>query len=308
MATLAEYQQATRDLLRDDNNKFYSPTQLARWINRARRQVAKMGQCVRLLPPSTASVTTITVTQGGSGFTSAPTVTVGDPDGAATVNSTATASASVSGGVVTSITVITGGAGYVAVPDVTISGGGGTGATATAVLGSHIATVVNQEVYRFEDISAIIALLYPGAGEVLGIQSVAVSQGAMKPMLSYLPFSQFQAYLRAYPYMRTWPTVWSQYGQGALGNYYVYPIPAQVTQMDVDCYCSVQDLTSGQTVDLIPEPWFEAVNFWAAHLAFLYSQRPDDARNMIATYEGKMLEARGAVDVSRIPTFYGGNT
>ena len=250
MATLAEYQQATRDLLRDDNFRFYTQTQLERWINRARRQVAKVGQCVRILPPSTASVASITVGLGGSGYVSTPTVTVDGPDGAANVNATATATGTIGGGIITAISVASGGAGYVATPDVTITDGGGTGATATAVLTPRVATVINQEVYGFADISAIIASLYPGAGEVLGIQSVSVSRGNMKPTLEYMPFSAFQAYLRAYPYMRSWPTIWSQYGQGSLGNFYVYPIPAAITQMDVDCYCSVQDLSVSQTVDL----------------------------------------------------------
>ncbi len=153
-------------------------------------------------------------------------------------------------------------------------------------------------------LDAIIQPLVPGIGGILGIQSVSVSQGAMKPTLNYMVFSDFQAYLRSYPYMYTWPTVWSQYGQGALGNFYVYPVPAQVTQMDVDCYCSVADLSVSQTVDLIPEPWEEAAVFYAAHLAYIYAQRPDDARMMIGQYEAKCQEARASTDVSRRPSAY----
>ncbi|HEX9161141.1 MAG TPA: prepilin-type N-terminal cleavage/methylation domain-containing protein [Thermoanaerobaculia bacterium] len=71
-------------------------------------------------------ITSITVTTGGSGFTSAPTVTITDPTGTG-----ATAVATVGGGAVTSIKVTAQGSGYTA-PTITISGGGGTGATATA--------------------------------------------------------------------------------------------------------------------------------------------------------------------------------
>lgn len=303
--TLDDYIQAVRDCLRDDNADFYSNTQLSRWINRARKQVAKVGQCVRILPPSTASVASATVTSGGSGYVSTPTVTVSDPDGQAMVNATATATASISGGQVTGVTITAGGDGYAATPTITISGGGGTGATATATLSQHVVTVVNQEKYSFTTIAAIIQALHPGAGEILGIQSVAVAQGSMKPTLGYLPFTAFQAYLRSYPNMRSWPTIWSQYGQGALGSFYLYPVPSQVTQMDADCYCSVVDLSVSQTVDLIPEPWQEAVIFYAAHLAYLYGQRHDDARTMVSQYEAKLLEARSSMDVARIPTMYG---
>ena len=75
------------------------------------------------------------VVSGGTGYTSAPTVTiVGNGTGAV-------ATASVSGGAVTSVVVSTGGSGFSAnagsnytVANVTLSGGGGTGAVVRAVL------------------------------------------------------------------------------------------------------------------------------------------------------------------------------
>ena len=69
----------------------------------------------------------IKITAGGTGYTSAPTVTI-QGDG-----SNATATATVTAGVVTNITVTNPGSGYKQVK-VTISGGGGSGATAYAVL------------------------------------------------------------------------------------------------------------------------------------------------------------------------------
>ncbi|MDB5265326.1 MAG: hypothetical protein JWM39_39 [Parcubacteria group bacterium] len=80
-------------------------------------------------------VTTITVTAGGSGYTTA-TVTVGNPSGSAN-DVTALAHANLSGGAVSTITLDTtvcgntGGEGYASAPTVTITGDG-TGATATA--------------------------------------------------------------------------------------------------------------------------------------------------------------------------------
>ena len=76
------------------------------------------------------AVTSITITAGGNGYTSAPTVTlsplpVGATAGAATLSPT---------GQITTIPVANGGTGYTTAPLVVISGGGGTGATATATL------------------------------------------------------------------------------------------------------------------------------------------------------------------------------
>lgn len=75
------------------------------------------------------AVVSITITAGGSGYTSAPTVTLS----ALPVGATAGA-ATLVGGQITAITVATGGTGYTTAPLVVISGGGGTGATATATL------------------------------------------------------------------------------------------------------------------------------------------------------------------------------
>lgn len=72
----------------------------------------------------------ITVTAGGTGYTTAPTVTFSAaPAGGVTATGTAT----VAGGVVTGITVTNPGSGYIAAPTIAIAGVG-SGATATATL------------------------------------------------------------------------------------------------------------------------------------------------------------------------------
>jgi hypothetical protein len=74
-------------------------------------------------------IDTLTVTAGGSGYTSAPIVTIeGDGTGAS-------ATATLTGGAVTGITLDTEGFGY-SFAFVKFTGGGGTGAAATATLGS----------------------------------------------------------------------------------------------------------------------------------------------------------------------------
>ena len=80
-------------------------------------------------PAGTSGVTSITVDKGngvaggGSGYTSAPTVIVAG---------SATATATINNGKVQSIAVDSPGSGYSTAPSVTFSGGGGSGATATA--------------------------------------------------------------------------------------------------------------------------------------------------------------------------------
>ena len=77
------------------------------------------------------SVASATVTAGGSGYTSAPTVTfAAAPAGGITATGTAT----ITGDAVSAITITNPGNGYTSAPAITFSGGGGSGAAATAVL------------------------------------------------------------------------------------------------------------------------------------------------------------------------------
>lgn len=76
------------------------------------------------------TVDAISVTAGGSNYTSAPSVTIGTSNNGVT----ATAIATIANGAVSSISITSEGTGYTAAPTVTFSGGGGTGATATATV------------------------------------------------------------------------------------------------------------------------------------------------------------------------------
>ena len=74
-------------------------------------------------------VTSITVTNGGSGYTSAPTVTISGGGGSA-----ATATATIESGAVTAVTINNNGYNFTSVPTVAFSGGGGSSAAATAAI------------------------------------------------------------------------------------------------------------------------------------------------------------------------------
>jgi uncharacterized repeat protein (TIGR01451 family) len=79
------------------------------------------------------SVTHALMTAVGSGYTSVPTVTFSAPPS----GTTATGTAVVNDNKVVGITITNGGSGYTTAPTISITGGGGTGATATAVITSN---------------------------------------------------------------------------------------------------------------------------------------------------------------------------
>lgn len=84
-------------------------------------------RAMHLLTIDGGGVDAITVTAGGTGYTSAPTVTFTGGGG-----SGASAVATISGGAVTKVTIIDRGTGYTSAPTIGFTGGGGSGATATA--------------------------------------------------------------------------------------------------------------------------------------------------------------------------------
>ena len=100
----------------------------------------KINPCIDLYAPASSvkynPVDAVTITNGGSGYSSAPTVTIAGKVGvnSGTPGSGATATATVSGGAVTAVTITAGGSGYSNGATVTFSGGGGANAAATITI------------------------------------------------------------------------------------------------------------------------------------------------------------------------------
>jgi hypothetical protein len=277
----------TRRLLHDAGADFYSDFDLTSDINEARQQVAAEGQCIRVLPPSTAGVLSIAVLTPGSGYTTA-TVTLGAPNLITGVQATATPN--IVAGAITSYTVTLAGSGYYIIPSVTITGDG-TGATAVATLAPALSTVSNQELFGFSQANVFVVQT-PGVRAVLDVQQVAVYWGNLKPALEYKPWTLFNAYFRAWPQFSNFPTIWSKYGQGEAGTVYWWPIPQQVLGMDWDCICVPINLVNDQTVEAIPAQWTNAVQYYACYLALLGAQRHEEADKMFGFYMRQMARAR----------------
>ena len=101
-------------------------------------------------------VTAITVTNGGSGYTEAPAVTLTGSGGAR-------AEATIEDGAVTAVTLAHGGAGYTRAPAVSFSGGGGVGARASASVSASANPVVAEMLGIARALRAIIIADGPGA-------------------------------------------------------------------------------------------------------------------------------------------------
>lgn len=301
MATLSSYVTQVRRLLHDPNAQFYQQADLQAFVNLARSHVAREGRCIELLL-SGGTVTGFTSLVGGSGYSSQTTVTLTGQ------GVQAFATPVVAGGIVTGINLSSGGYGYLTPPAVTITDpGGGTGASAIATVDNSVSTVVGQEIYKLSTFS-ILAALTPGVRSVLGVISLAAQWGAgntYKPTLRQMVWSEFQEQVRIFANSQVnFPAIWATLGQGTAKQIYLYPIPSQVLSMDAQTWCLPADLANDTTVEAIPDPWTEAVQYYAAYLAFSNSQRKADADRMETYYKTELITIRSTIEPDFIPDPY----
>ena len=302
---LFSYAQQTQRLIGDVSQAIVPFNDIVNYVNQARRHVAELTQCCRVLTPVSGSISSITVLTGGSGYTS-PSVTITPPDAPGGTASNpnglqATAVAHLTGTSITSITV-SANAGYFN-PTVTITDPTGVNATAQPVVSSIAQTVQGQEVYAF---SAVPLGGAQGVSSIIAVKSISILYNNFRYSLPVYSFTEYQAYIRRYPFQYSYvPTVGSQYGQGANGSLYLYPIASQAYQMELDCFCLPSDLATDADYDAIPLPWSDSVPYFAAYLAFLQMQKANDARGMLDLFDKMLVRQSQSARPGRITNPYG---
>lgn len=85
----------------------------------------------------------------------------------------------------------------------------------------------------------------------------------------------------------------------------MYPLPSQTYQMDWDCYCAPIDLIDDTTAESIPQPWQDAVPFFAAYLAFMELQNLNFAKYYETEFDKFIQRYSGYARVSRAVNPYG---
>jgi hypothetical protein len=150
--------------------------------------------------------------------------------------------------------------------------------------------------------SSVLVTTTSGVASVLHIRSILFAIGSgfkwMRPRdwPWYQLFKMNNVVPRSGP-----PEVWSQFGQGSIGSFYIDPIPAledgspQNYDLTCDCVCLPLDLLDDTSPDAIPPLWQDAVCYFAAYLALLSAQsaqRQNDADRMMQRYEEFVGRAR----------------
>jgi hypothetical protein len=279
MVSLFTYMKQVQRFIADSRTEKVDPGDIVENINRARREVAMRGECIRVLTPIQGSITNAIVTTAGAGYTS-PTVVITPPDFPGgdvlfPAGAQATGTAVVSGASIAAVNITFGGKGYF-MPQITISDPTGTGAVIKPVLNPLWTTNQSEEIYHF---SSIPIAQFPGVESIFQVKSISMLYSNWRFSLPIYSFSEYQAMIRNYPYQYQYvPSIGAQFGQGNSGSFYLYPIASQQYQMEWDCFCLPQDLISDQSVEAIPDPWTDAVPHFAAYLTFLEMQNMNSAR------------------------------
>lgn len=290
MASLFTYTRQLQRFLRDGKQELVDFEDIIDYVNQARREVAMRGQAIRVLPPISAPIVSATITNGGTGYTN-PTVQITTPDspGGLLLNpngAQAVGTATQSGGIINNVYITYGGDGYFQ-PAIQINDPTGTGAVIQPNLGPILQTNTFQEQYKFQDVDLSI---FPGVASIYAVLSVSVIYSNTRYSVAVYSFSQYQALIRNYQpggYYYV-PCFGTQFGRGASGSFFLYPVAYQPLQMEWDCVCLPSDLTSDNQFDPLPDPWSDAVPFYAAHLAFLELQNHNAARSFLALFDERM--------------------
>lgn len=302
---LSDYITQVQFLVHDQTNADFSTAELTNAINNARTAVALDFHCVRALyiaPPTNAPLSTLyspvsviqnqeaypllgpnglnsqivgaNVTAGGSGYTSAPTVTfaVGPANSVR-----ATGTAVVTAGVVTQINMTAWGTGYTpgTLPAVSFSGGGGSGAAATAVAFNNVFNII----------------------------SISYIWGNQRYMLRFRGFTLFQAYMRSLLTFNQRAMIWTIHEQS--GIVLIQPPPDQPYVSEWDVLCLPMPLVSPTDMDtqVIP-PWSDAVQYYAAMLCLSKLQNFEQSDHYFKIYSARVPKIIIGAGGVRIPNPY----
>jgi len=305
--TMTNYLKQVQFLMHDQRIQHLNPSDLVECINSARREIAIRTECIRILTPITGRITALSIASVGSGYTS-PTLVIPGPDYPSNTppypnGLQATASIAQTGGSISSVLLTYGGEGYWQ-PVLSISDPTGTGASVLATTSGAVTTNAGQEVYP---LSAVDMTLFPGVDSIYSVKSISILFGNYRYSLPCYSFSSYQAFLRQYSLQFTsTPTVCAQFGRGSTAILYLYPIPDQAYQLELDCYCLPLDLTVQMTgPDVIPNPLSHLVQYIACVKACESLREYNAARYYSDKAEKLFKSYVPRVNVSRWTNMYG---
>ena len=204
--------------------------------------------------------------------------------------------------------LVSGGAPYgnQAISGEAVAGGAMSGQQGSLLDGTSVLnTTPNQEMYGFSYINPFVRELYGGVKGIIAVNDIAISWGSWRPALQFIPFSDYQANLRAYQLLYTSnPLAWSVFNDGEAGQFWIFPMGSSLWEMELDVNCVPKPLYTDTDIEALPGPWTDGVKYWAARMAYLSSNRFGMAEIMKEEFREHVLIDRVAVDPGKTENHY----
>lgn len=167
-----------------------------------------------------------------------------------------------------------------------------------------LTTTAGQQVYDFASLNTGTSAIN-GIDGIINVRAMWYGVGTGRKWIPMRPWEWFSLYELNNPVpSNSYPTVWSQFGQGAApgttgtgggGSFYISPPPNLAYTLYLDCVCYPIALASDSTVEAIPYLWTDAIPWYAAAYALWSSQtssRLADAERYFNTYTMFVERAR----------------
>lgn len=139
---------------------------------------------------------------------------------------------------------------------------------------------------------------------VIGIIGMDLYWGNTRYPLTYAPWSVFSFRLRFWVNLQQRPVTFTRQGANTV---YVGPLPDQNYVTDWDVALNPADLVSDSSIESIPQPFQDAVQFRACYWAKFKEQAMGECSIFDAEYRKKLLQAQRAFQLfvaNPMPTGY----
>lgn len=177
-------------------------------------------------------------------------------------------------------------------------------------------SVNGQQAYTFSSLASTSTVtLATGTSGILTVRKASHQIGAATPYrMDGRPWDYFFNYCLTAPTSGA-PTKWAQLtmgnkgvaivsGSAADGTLYLWPTPTALTTgtLTLDCVLTPYALDNvSNLTEALPYPWTDAVQYFAAYLAYTNAQRNADADRMWKLYQVFMQRARDISTPSALP-------
>ncbi len=136
---------------------------------------------------------------------------------------------------------------------------------------------------------------------VLNVRQINYNVASGAKALHSRPFPWFNSFVLAQPApTATFPSVWSQLGQGANGTLYFNTLDVAYT-LNLDCVGYPVPLVDDSTAEALPYQWTDAVPFFAAYYAAMTAGNAEAAKMWFDEYSKFVHRARAASTSAVLP-------